>query len=542
MALNDKYGAISHFWQADDWTDNVANLFVQSGAEWVRSDISPNSSPYDYSYFIPNLQRAKSRGLKLLLIIWYPTEFLTCTSDSECLNYYQQYVAAIANQFNGYVDAYEIWNEPAFTFHGWYHNDKPDLSDLPEKYVQMLKIAYSTIKSINSSVTVVGIGGTIITYGYDEYWFCNATVNLGGKSYMDAFALHPYDKPYWTPQEPAFSDVAIQDMKNRIKNHTTLFSPLPLWITETGFTDYPYQENCCGTEAQQKQNCDSNPNLASCRPLNIIAWCYEPKLCPPLGFPCFQNNCDQSFMMNRDFKMLNDAGASKIFWYEFRDYEPQSPDEEGHYGLLYSNLTQKPSFNNFKIWTGGYCDTLNKTIQNAFGSNCNSPNWNPVADINKDRSVNILDLTLWSNNKYDDEAWCNSTLGNTSDACNNCQDSDGGLNYLTRGTTSGNFTGTVYSYTDYCIDNANLREYYCNGQHNQSITASCPTTYGSNYYCYNGICKASSGGGGCAKCYMTVMDSFLPLVLVVTVFSIALFGCVIIIYNIDDWKKDLEEK
>jgi len=57
----------------------------------------------------------------------------------------------------------------------------------------------------------------------------------------------------------------------------------------------------------------------------------------------------------------------------------------------------------------------------------------------------------------------------------NCSDTDGGLDYFTRGTILGGFEGKSYSYQDICTDRFNLKEYYCNGPYNASISYRCKT-------------------------------------------------------------------
>ncbi|MDD1776665.1 MAG: hypothetical protein LUQ65_00735 [Candidatus Helarchaeota archaeon] len=60
-----------------------------------------------------------------------------------------------------------------------------------------------------------------------------------------------------------------------------------------------------------------------------------------------------------------------------------------------------------------------------------------------------------------------------------CTDSDGGLNYYTKGTCKG-MTGT---FIDSCFD-LSLREYYCSGSRCLVKTVTCP----SGYTCSDGAC------------------------------------------------------
>ncbi|MFH1750267.1 MAG: hypothetical protein ABH863_01160 [Candidatus Micrarchaeota archaeon] len=64
---------------------------------------------------------------------------------------------------------------------------------------------------------------------------------------------------------------------------------------------------------------------------------------------------------------------------------------------------------------------------------------------------------------------------------NSCTDSDG-INYSKAGYVYGYLGGNYYNWSDFCINPATVREYYCSGTANASQTSAC--TYG----CANGAC------------------------------------------------------
>ena len=71
----------------------------------------------------------------------------------------------------------------------------------------------------------------------------------------------------------------------------------------------------------------------------------------------------------------------------------------------------------------------------------------------------------------------------------NCTDTDGGINYLLRGTATVNYLQNgqprVRTYDDRCATSGNgLTEYYCNQQTRQQATSSYNCPYG----CANGAC------------------------------------------------------
>jgi len=69
---------------------------------------------------------------------------------------------------------------------------------------------------------------------------------------------------------------------------------------------------------------------------------------------------------------------------------------------------------------------------------------------------------------------------------NFCSDSDGGAVYTTMGTVSGYRSNYPYSYTDYCVGNLTLVEYYCSGTTPLNTTFNCYTNTTS--HCYSGAC------------------------------------------------------
>jgi len=106
-------------------------------------------------------------------------------------------------------------------------------------------------------------------------------------------------------------------------------------------------------------------------------------------------------------------------------------------------------------------------------------------------------------------------------ACTSCTDSDAGKNYLVRGYVSGYQDGEEYTYTDYCIDNINLAEYYCFEGDWTKETYDC-RNYGSDYYCSYGICRVSSGGwGGGGRHYKKEVS---PVPLIIGFIIINAFG------------------
>jgi hypothetical protein len=83
----------------------------------------------------------------------------------------------------------------------------------------------------------------------------------------------------------------------------------------------------------------------------------------------------------------------------------------------------------------------------------------------------------------------NCTYGCTAGVCNNplntCSETDGGQRLNIAGNTSGYRNSNYYFYSDLCISNITLTEYYCIGNYSYSYNFSCAFNYTS---CYSGAC------------------------------------------------------
>jgi hypothetical protein len=69
-----------------------------------------------------------------------------------------------------------------------------------------------------------------------------------------------------------------------------------------------------------------------------------------------------------------------------------------------------------------------------------------------------------------------------------CSDTDGGVNYYTRGTVSGRGSNGSYTYTDFCFSGSGLTEYYC-AFGNTSYSEPSSVNYNCPYGCSNGTCQ-----------------------------------------------------
>ena len=67
-----------------------------------------------------------------------------------------------------------------------------------------------------------------------------------------------------------------------------------------------------------------------------------------------------------------------------------------------------------------------------------------------------------------------------------CSDSDGGVKFFTQGSVSGYKSNNLYNYSDICIGNITLIEYYCSGTTSLSLNTTCQLN--TTTHCVNGAC------------------------------------------------------
>lgn len=129
------------------------------------------------------------------------------------LNDWREYVRAVVSHFKGRIRYWEILNEA-------------NLTNTPEQFVQLAKIAFEECRKIDPSIRVVSpnVTGDL---GGDMGKFLEEFGRLGGYNYTDIVSFHPYASreersPYPAPK-------AIRDIRKIVDKYR---KGLPLWNTE----------------------------------------------------------------------------------------------------------------------------------------------------------------------------------------------------------------------------------------------------------------------------------------------------------------------
>ena len=149
------------------------------------------------------------------------------------------WVYDIVREFRGYINVWEIWNEPKIT--GFANN--------PAGYTSFLKEAYTRAKQVDPACKI--LGGSICFTKQSALDFLTGMYENGAKDYMNAVAWHPYCKPY-SPEDTTYVN-AYPRLKTHVRPIMESYGDYnPIWITEMGWaTNFPDGDGV--TEAQQAE-------------------------------------------------------------------------------------------------------------------------------------------------------------------------------------------------------------------------------------------------------------------------------------------------
>ncbi|HUN23369.1 MAG TPA: hypothetical protein PK299_09585 [Anaerolineales bacterium] len=218
--------------QVGAFGENTVNVMKDMQMGWVKHQIiwHPGANPADFVFFIEN---AHAKGFKVLLSV----KGLPWDTRTDTFAYYATFVAMLGG-FG--ADAIEIWNEPNLP-REWQEGRVG-----VENYLQLLRIAYSTIKT-HSPETYVISGGLAPTgffngctpSGCDDLPFLQQFVAAGGLDYTDCVGVHYNEglvSPLRTDGDPRAVDHHGRYYQTLVDTYwQTIEGKRPLCFTELGF-------------------------------------------------------------------------------------------------------------------------------------------------------------------------------------------------------------------------------------------------------------------------------------------------------------------
>lgn len=184
---------------------------------------------------------ADRRGMGILGVLqWSPdwaTDGPTGSGHPSDVQDFADFAAAVADRYRDKITAYEVWNEPNASFF-WNPID-------PVEYTRLLQATYTSLKSVNPDITVVGaVVSATLTWGdatMNAVDFVEAMYAAGADGFFDAISIHPYnfDTKFseqgdldWRELMPLFQIQKIRELMDQHQQPGE--EQLKIWISEYG--------------------------------------------------------------------------------------------------------------------------------------------------------------------------------------------------------------------------------------------------------------------------------------------------------------------
>ena len=253
-----EFGAAAHLFYID--RDRPLQAASAAGFGWIRQqihwrDIEGPAGQYAWDELDEIVEAANDYDMKLLLSVVRSPNFYTANGRDgmpENPEDLANFVGALARHYQGDIHGIEIWNEPNLA----YENGGVLSIDDAEHYVELLKAAYTSIKSVDpdlyvisapmasTGLTVPGVSIDDLTYYEAMFSYQNGVIG----DYMDALGVHPGaaanapdtlwpDKPGqadgWTDHS-TFYFRHIEHVRELMEQYG--IDDRPVWITEFGWS------------------------------------------------------------------------------------------------------------------------------------------------------------------------------------------------------------------------------------------------------------------------------------------------------------------
>lgn len=134
----------------------------------------------------------------------------------ENLEFWQQYVSAVAERYKGKVSAYEIWNEP--DLHKFFEGTPSDAAQLTNTACSVIRRVDPAAKVISSSISHA-----------DRTRFARDYLAKVESGCLDVIGVHLYTGN----EPPEVIPRVVTELRSTVRN--SRFAQLPIWNTEAGW-------------------------------------------------------------------------------------------------------------------------------------------------------------------------------------------------------------------------------------------------------------------------------------------------------------------
>jgi hypothetical protein len=191
-------GVQAFLWWREEVADRDLQAIRDAGFGWVKQYFSwqdiegAAQGQYDWSHTDRIVDQVNKYGLKLLIrLSSNPDHPFWGGNPPESTAAFTEFVSAVAQRYQGRVQAYQIWNEPNLA-REW-GNKKPD----PAAYAAMLKASYGVIKAADPQAIVITAGMAPTTRNDDvampDVYFYQGmydAMNHDSTGYFDMLGAH----------------------------------------------------------------------------------------------------------------------------------------------------------------------------------------------------------------------------------------------------------------------------------------------------------------------------------------------------------------
>lgn len=282
---------------------SAINSLNQMNVAWTREEfiwdeIEKTPGKFDWEKYDLAVSQLDRANLNILGIIDYSARWASADPESSeadkyppDLSAWKRYVEKLVSRYGDKVHYWQIWNEPNIVT---FFRPNPDSA----KYFDILKVAFTAIKKIDSNASVVMAGTSGVDVGY-----LSILVDLGAGEYFDIMAVHPYGYTFRaSPDENGLSDRLSQAVDLAKK-----FGDKKIWVTEFGWPN------------------DVTEGVSS--------------------------EDQASYLLQSYLIALSMPNIEKIFWYDLRDDGTNQYNREENFGLLKKDFSPKISFSAYEAMT-----------------------------------------------------------------------------------------------------------------------------------------------------------------------------------------------
>lgn len=192
-------------------------------------DLEPEQGKWNFKRLDLYVMAAQAKGVEIVYPLGMTAPWASArpqeptgykpgyAAEPRDLEWWRTYVRTVAERYKGRIRYYEFWNEPS---------DKTYFSGTPDMLVEMMKIAFETIKAVDPDAKLIAPG---ITGAGRHLEYLDMLLSRGAKNYLDILGHHFYvQRTGPESMLPLIREVKRIMRKNGIENK-------PLWNTETGW-------------------------------------------------------------------------------------------------------------------------------------------------------------------------------------------------------------------------------------------------------------------------------------------------------------------